>query len=359
MMGHQTIRYSIIRPSELGNAERTVWRRLQSANASLHRAFYSPEFATACEQAGYRTFVTIGYDRDQIQCFLPFQFRSRWHERIGLAERAGGHLSDAFGLIAARGFSTSPNRLLRLSRLGALYTSCLLDGQDEFGFDPYMWEAAYQTDLSAGVDAYFEGLQKRQPSFVSKTKQSLRRAAKDYGSLELVRVRNPSQDLVGKLIAEKRAQYGRTNASDALGNSAAQALLEILSSSSARECYVDFCILKGGDTTLGRHLGLRYKDYMNYWFPTYNVEARTVSPGRLLLWEILKSCNSSGVSNVDFGEGDAAYKKYFATGTIRVGKGAWFAGDLRSLVARTMQSVEWRARAVQARCARHSVSIGD
>ncbi len=43
--------------------------------------------------------MAVVHEGSNIQAFLPFQFHSAWHQRLRLAERIGGNLSDAAGVI--------------------------------------------------------------------------------------------------------------------------------------------------------------------------------------------------------------------------------------------------------------------
>jgi CelD/BcsL family acetyltransferase involved in cellulose biosynthesis len=47
---------------------------------------------------------------------------------------------------------------------------------------------------------------------------------------------------------------------------------------------------------------------------------------------------------IDYGAGEAQYKRQFSTGTLRMGRAVWSAANARSLLARAWQSVEWRLR---------------
>jgi CelD/BcsL family acetyltransferase involved in cellulose biosynthesis len=48
---------------------------------------------------------------------------------------------------------------------------------------------------------------------------------------------------------------------------------------------------------------------------------------------------------IDYGAGEAQYKRQFSTGTLRMGRAIWSAANVRSLLAHAWQSVEWRLRA--------------
>jgi CelD/BcsL family acetyltransferase involved in cellulose biosynthesis len=116
----------------------------------------------------------------------------------------------------------------------------------------------------------------------------------------------------------------------------------VLKDSPAPECELVLATLGAGGGLLAQHLGLRHHQTLSWWFPVYDTSARGVSPGRLLLWFVIGRAAESGVRLIDYGAGDAQYKRQFSTGTLRMGRALWSAENARALLARAWQSVEWR-----------------
>jgi hypothetical protein len=102
--------------------------------------------------------------------------------------------------------------------------------------------------------------------------------------------------------------------------------------------------LEAGGRVLAQHLGPQYHDVLSFWFPVYDPEAGNLSPGRLLLWQMIGRASESGIGLIDYGAGDAVYKRKFATTATRYGKANWFSGDVRSVIAYSYQGLEWRLR---------------
>ena len=149
-------------------------------------------------------------------------------------------------------------------------------------------------------------------------------------------------DVLAALIAQKRQQYARTGAPDPFVSGETMRLIDALQDTRHPECRFVVTELRAGDHVLARHMGLQHHDVLSYWFPVYDREARNVSPGRLLLWHIIQSAAEHNIATIDYGEGDAPYKRELSTGSLVYGRADWFRGNLPAMVARCWQSMEWR-----------------
>lgn len=344
-MSGPSLRADIVRPSMLGASEIAVWREMLGETPSLQRAFFSPSFAVANERAHGRAYVAVLHEGGQLRGFFPFQFKDAWHERIALAERIGGNLSDAAGLIAHPGLTVRADHLLRLCRIAVLSTTHLMEGQEQFGLDAEWTQVSYVSDIRAGGEAFVNDLLVRDRGLVRDTERCLRRAEQKYGPLRLVRPNPVPPDMIASLIRAKRLQYERTEVPDPFVKPGPMRLIEALNEAPVADCRLVLSRLEAGESVLAEHLGIQYNDVLSYWFPVYDAEARNVSPGRLVLWYIIQHASEDGIGLIDYGEGDAQYKQQFGTGTIRLGRADWSAGNARALVARVCQSVEWRLQA--------------
>lgn len=338
------LKAEVVRPSELGTAERAIWACMMATTPALQRAFFSVSFADACESAHQNAFVAVLHQNGAPVAFFPFQFRSVWHRRLGLAERIGGDLSDNAGLVAQPGFVVTPPELLRLASLSGLFVSHIAPGQEAFGLCFVTAELGHVIDLAQGSAAYFAKLSTGRKPLVQDTERRIRRAERDFGELRFVLNEDPSLDEVRELIRAKRAQYSRTGVADPFADERHGRLVETLAACRDETCRPSLASLHAGDRLLARHLGLRCNGMLNYWFPVYDPEAQKVSPGRLLLWNLLKQADSFGIRFIDRGEGDSEAKRDFSTGTQLFGRANWFAGTPRAAAARLWQAAEWRVR---------------
>jgi CelD/BcsL family acetyltransferase involved in cellulose biosynthesis len=332
----------ILPPSRLGAAERAVWERMLAATPHLQRGFLTPDFACACETAHGRAHVGLLHDNGTIRAVMPFQFRSRWHAGLRLAERIGGSLTDNAGLIAEPGFRTTPTALMRALRLGGMHIDHIGEAQQAFGLTAAVWQIGHRIELAAGSAAYFAALQADRKGLVQDTERRLRRAARDYGPLRFDWSAHPDRAAAMAVIAAKRDQYRRTGVGDLFGNAESLALLEALVDRRAPGCAIVLTTLTAGDRVLARHFGLMHAGALSYWFPVYDPDAQKVSPGRLLLWHTIQQADANGLRLIDRGEGDAEAKRDFSNATGQFGEAFYSDGGLRGVVARAAQAIEWR-----------------
>ena len=339
------LRADVLRPSALGAPELAAWQQMQARWPALQRAFLTPQFALACEQANGRAYVAVLHHDGALRGFLAFQFRSAWHQRLRIAERIGGELCDAAGLVAVPELRITESQLLRAAGLSSFQISDLVAGQEQFGLSADWSQLGYVTDLSGGPDAYFGALLARERPLVRDTERSLRKARREYGAPTYRATDRIPPEILTGLISSKRAQYARTGVPDPFARLANGRLLDVLRVNPHGDCQLVFSNMEAGGRVLAQHLGLRYQRVLSYWFPVYDPAARSVSPGRLLLWNIIRCSGRDSLRMIDYGEGDAAYKREFATGRVRYGRATWYVGGVRSGFARIVQGLEWRLRA--------------
>lgn len=336
------LRADVMRPSALGAPEVAIWQEMLAASPYLQRAFFTPAFALACERATGLAYVAVVKEGSAIRGFLPFQFRTAWHRRIRLAQRIGGGLSDNAGLVAWPDFRIAATRLLRLCDLASLNLNHIMEGQDRFGLDVNWSDIGYVTDLAGGPDAYFTDLLTRNRDFVRDTERRQRKFATLYGPVVIRETDSVTESALASVVAMKRQHYRRTVVADAFAAPANLRLIETLRQSPVPECGLVLATLEAGNRMLAQHLGLRHHGVLSWWFPVYDVSAQGVSPGRLLLWQIIRNATASGVGLIDYGAGEAQYKRQFSTATVRMGRAVWSAANARSLLAQAWQSMEWR-----------------
>jgi CelD/BcsL family acetyltransferase involved in cellulose biosynthesis len=337
-----TISAQVKRPSALDRAEREAWLLLMQNQPMLRRAFFTPAFALACERAHDRAFVTVLYQAGRPVGFFPFQFAGGWQQRAGLAQRIGGELSDNAGLVAAPGLATTPAALLGHSRLGAMFISHLVAGQDQFGLTADETRIGHEIDLAGGADAYFAMLGASRKGFVQDTRRSLRRIEREVGPLAATFTTKPQLADVMAVIEEKRAQYRRTGVGDPFDDPANLRLVRALVEQADPDCLPVLETLSAGGRVLARHFGLMYAGHLTYWFPVYDQDARTLSPGRLQLWHTIQAATETGLRLIDMGEGDSQAKRDFSTNTAVLGWANWTAPGTRGLLAHTCQRIAWR-----------------
>jgi CelD/BcsL family acetyltransferase involved in cellulose biosynthesis len=336
------LKAEVMRPSALGPAERAAWSGLVAANPDLHRAFFAPGFALACEAAHGRAHVAVLHEGGRIRAFFPFQFASPWRARLRLAERIGGNFADNAGLIAEAGFAITPQALLGRCGLAQLFISELSEAQRACGLEASEWHGGYLIELDGGSAAYFAALAARHREWTQNTARKQRRIAREIGPLSLVRETRPSAAALAPLIAAKREQYRRTGVPDPFVAPQRMRLLQALSDDAAPDCTLELTTLFAGERVIAQHLGLLCHGALSWWFPVYDPALAKLSPGRLLLWQMIGAAEANGLCLIDCGEGEQDYKRQFSTRPARYGRANWSAGTWRSAAARLWQVAAWR-----------------
>ena len=265
-------------------------------------------------------------------------------------------MSDAAGIVADPALRVSAGSLLRLAGLSSLAMSHLVPGQEEIGLDAMWLQAGYVTNLHQGSAAYFTALFARDRGLVRDTKRQLRRAEGMHGRLCFTSTERIPSSMIADLIEQKRSQYRRTQVVDIFAHQDNLRLIEMMNEMAGPECRLVLHRLLAGAHVLAQHLGVLHHEVLSYWFPVYDRAAANLSPGRLLLWQVLLESPATGVSLIDYGEGDALYKRKFATDPAWYGKAYWSLGGARAIVARLYQGAEWRLRMRARRLAAPSVT---
>ncbi len=338
----ELLKCDVMPPSSLGASEIDVWHQMLAGAPSLQRATLTPEFAIACERATGLAYVAVLHEQGNIRGFLPFEFTSLWHKRIRLANRIGGNLSDAAGIVAGADFSIDSTAIMRLAGLALLHMQRLMPGQERFGSDGEWSHRSYCTDITEGPDAYFINLLARNRDLVRDTERRMRKAEKNYGALSLQTIDHIPADALADLVETKGQQYRRTEVPNPFDRPATIRVIEALNDAPDVRCKVVLARLRAGGRTVAQHLGLQYNDVLSWWFPVYDPELPGLSPGRLLLWLIIQHSADDGIRLIDYGEGEAQYKRQFSTESIQLGQAIWNAGPVLSMPTRVWQSLEWR-----------------
>lgn len=200
---------------------------------------------------------------------------------------------------------------------------------DQPGFEPWFIQqiASPLMDLTGGFDAYrdrLSGVQGVKVAGVFKMiwGQARRRIERDIGPVRFVR-RDNSQQALGALLRWKSDQWVRTGgyASDRFAIPWVRSLVSDLTCHSSLDLEGWLSALYAGERILAVHLGLRSGRILHSWFPAYDVEMSTYSPGLLLLLFTAQAAAADGIEELDLGRGASPYKSRVMTGSRNVGIG--------------------------------------
>lgn len=353
----------VVPPAALSETELAAWRGMLPDDPALGSPFLSPGFALAVSRVrpGVRVCVLRrGADRNgEPVGFLPFQYGDALSRMLGLGERVGDALNDHFGLVAQAGLVVQPAELLRLAGLSSLEFSHLDQAQTAYGLtgeQPELGRRVVLADMAGGSAAaappnYWEQLRLQSKRFVADTERRERKLVEAHGKLRFT-LDAPAEPWLERLIEAKRGQYVRTGVGDVLAVPEARLLLQTLAGQDDPDCRGMLSTLEAGDTWAALHFGLRRRGILHYWFLVHNRDLDLFSPGRLLLRAILNAAPEAGLQVVDFGAGDAQYKRQFGNADYHVTRGLWRRDTPRALLSHARLSLRWR------RARRRSVAAG-
>ena len=90
-------------------------------------------------------------------------------------------------------------------------------------------------------------------------------------------------------------------------------------------------VLYAGEQQVAAHLGMRSKNELHWWFPTYDPGFARYSPGLILLLAMAEHATSLGIHRIDLGKGRAHYKERLANRSVPLAEGVVTASLARTI----------------------------
>ncbi len=289
------------------------WNRIRDSNPFFKSPYFDAEFTKAVARVRDDVKIATYEENGEIVSFLPFQENSPGH-----AVPAGGLLNDWHGIMGKKTPAIA-QQMLKAAGLNS-YKFHASDNTDNALQQYYFREfESHYLDMSEGWDACREWILKNS-STVKRQGQKTRGLGREFGE---VRFEFDSQDpnLLEQLIELKRAKYQRSNTFDILGVPWASDLLREIHSTRHPNFRGLLSAYWAGDELVGAHFGMLSNDVLHYWFPVYNPRFHKYSPGTEMLMQSAKHACGLGISKLDLGYGDDAYKFKFCKGHDRVAFG--------------------------------------
>jgi len=329
----------VITPEALSSTDQETWRRFL---APRPLAFFSCAYAQAVASCVPLVRICRLTQEGRLVAFFPFQYRSAVHAAVGIGERLGGELSDYFGLVAEPGFRIEVKTLLHLSGLKSLCFTHLDESQRNNGLDGDKSEIGHRIEFPQGGEDFWEERGRIDKKFTSDTERRERKLIREYGPVRFVFSEDNVERFLNRLIADKRAQYHRTQVADVLSEKRTRDILHALGRTRDAQCSGIVSTLHAGDTWVASHFGLLCGSSLHYWFPVYNPALKAFAPGRILLKQIIHSAQINGLERIDRGAGDSVAKRDFSTSQHNFYSGLWQRPGLVALSHRAGLAIGWR-----------------
>ena len=296
------MKISVIAPRELDDSHRAQWLQLQAASPVLANPCFSHEFT---EAAGCHADARVAILEQDGRVVGFFPFRRRW----GMGSPVAGRFTDHQGVIAAPQTRWNWSELLRGCGLGYWYFDHLAAAQR-----PPI-EVVHATspglDLSDGFAAYRQRRIDSGSKRLAKLERSARKLAKDLGPLRFeAHSRDPA--VLATVMRLKSEQCLRHGAEDCFAPPWAREMVERIAAIDNPAFGGRLSALHAGDTLVAAHFGMRSRQVWHWWFPVYNHEHASYSPGSLLLLRVAELAAEQGHSLLELGKGDEPYKAVFS-----------------------------------------------
>jgi CelD/BcsL family acetyltransferase involved in cellulose biosynthesis len=299
----------------LGPEELDAWHRLRAANRALDSPYFHPGFSQAVHASGKPVQVAVGRDAGgHVSALLPL------HREGATLRPVGWPGADFQGPILAPGSVLPPLKLLT-GGARTLAFDHLLEPRPEFVPWVESSRPSPYVDTTGGLDGY---LARASRAGKDNMGQARRRTAKAERQLGPIRFAADviDEDGLRRVIELKRAQYAATGARDYFAEPQRLDLLTRLLHTRGTEFAGVLSTLYAGEHLLAAHFGIRSGPVLHWWFPVYDPEFAALSPGWMLLRELVAASPGLSVDRIDFGRGDDEYKRRAKTGEVMVSQGA-------------------------------------
>ncbi|MEO1040166.1 MAG: GNAT family N-acetyltransferase [Pseudomonadota bacterium] len=288
---------------DLGARDVAAWNSFAAPGGRLISPYLRYEFARTIDEVRGDVQVLVAEDEDGAAGYMPF------HRVRGLVRPAAAPMSDYQGLVARPGISLAPQDMLDAMRAGAFVYENWVGG-DAPG---KVRERAGSTviNVSDGAEAWFETRKALYKDHFKKAARRARRAEQEFGPAR-VEFGDPLGERFELLKAWKSAQYRKTGKLDLFSIDWVDRTLSTFASQRFGAVRGLVATLYYGDEIAAIEFGIAAGDIYHSWFPAYDSRFASVSPGLQLLHGVIEGAQQLGLSRIDLGKGDSAYKKYYA-----------------------------------------------
>jgi len=305
----------VLRPGDLGPAERDIWDAFLRADPSLASPFLTPEFALAVDGARDDARVAVVEDAGQPVAFLAFTSADD-----GTGAPIGATVCDAQALVAREGFEWDAPELVRSAGLTSWSFDHLVATQQPFARFHRELHASPLVDLASGHDAYLAAVRARSKDVLAQVARRRRKLGREVGDV-VVEWQTDDATALDTLFAWKSAQYRETGVWDRFDQPWIVDVVRTLATTASDRLTGLLSTLRAGERVVAVHFGLLGHDRLVWWFPAYDADFGSYSPGLILLLDLVAEAAARGLTLVDLGRGEHHYKLRVANGAYAVAEG--------------------------------------
>ena len=240
----------VLRPGELGHAERDTWDAFLRGDPSLASPFLTPEFASAVDLARDDVRVAIVEDAGEPVAFLAFSSSDD-----GTGAPIGATICDAQALVAREGFDWDAPELVRAAGLTSWSFDHLVATQPLFARFHRELHSSPLVDLSEGHDAYLAAVRANSKDVLAQVARRRRKLGREVGDV-VVEWRTNDDTALDMLLAWKSAQYRQTGVWDRFDQPWIVDVVRALATTTSDGLTGLLSTLRAGDQLVAVHFGL-------------------------------------------------------------------------------------------------------
>ncbi len=295
----------------LTGEEIDAWHVLRAGNPALDSPYFHPGFAAAVHASGKPVSVVVVRGVEgTVSALLP------GHREGARLRPVGWPGADFQGPVLAPGTALSPMDFLVDGMRELAFDHLLPPGS---GFDPWIIssEPSPYLDTTGGLDGYLARASKTGKDNMSQARRRTAKAERTHGPVRF------AADVVddaalARVIQFKRAQYAATGGRDYFTEPHRIELMRRLLHTRDPGFAGILSTVHMGDSLVAAHFGIRSNDVLHWWFPVYDPAYAALSPGWILLRELVAATPELGIRRIDLGRGDDEYKRRAKTGETQV-----------------------------------------
>jgi CelD/BcsL family acetyltransferase involved in cellulose biosynthesis len=319
---------TVVPASALASEHVRRWASLQESDPALSSPFFRPEFSQVVAQVRDDAFVGVLEGEREAAGFFPFQ-----RVRLGLGVPMGGERSNYQGVIADRDLEWQAEELVRACGLRIWDFHHVISDQPQFASHCARMDDSPVMDLTRGFDGYAERRGRNGSRVVKRLRQQARRIEREIGPLHF-EPHASDHAALRRMMRWKSEQYRATRSQDRFAIPWNVELLERIHAWQTDGFAGMLPVLYAAERIVAVAMCLRSFGTVHYWFPAYDRELASYSPGLLLMLRLAESAESLGVTTIDLGKGRTPYKDRLATGAVQVGEGSVAVPSLRTAMRR-------------------------
>jgi CelD/BcsL family acetyltransferase involved in cellulose biosynthesis len=330
--GVGVVRVTVVRPDELGPEEARLWVKFQQASPVMSSPFFSLTFAQAVGRFRPGARVAVIEEDGRIEAFLPFELASP-----RFAVPIGHPMNELQGFIGS-GAPVDARAVVR--KAGLRGWRFLHTPAEQQSLLPHHYDGTEVpcriVNLEGGYQSYLDSRGKQSIKRIAEKRRSLVRRV---GALSLQWDSTCLEDL-HKIIEWKTGRYG--GAQQLFSQRAAVRIAEELGSSESNDCRGLVSVLRAGEQPVAAHLGLIGPWGLAWWFPSYDSSLSRFSPGTIMLFALAEEAANRGITRIDFGGGQDAYKFSLANDSYPVAGGAVWVSRVEKVARRLYRQLSSR-----------------